>query len=213
MTVLAHSNEQIPQSTLHWRNTAFTWVENPETSSKPRAASYIILAVANYVSACSPYEHMNRESRSSALSRLFRNRNSKRQSSSQHQSPSPQPATDVTPGRPSISHPFALAPNTTLANKLTTSSAQFTFTAPTPVTTPIPVPIYRPASASDFLERLSTFKLSTYRDKPTSIDAVAAARCGWRNEGGKDRLACNVCGAGWIVGNTTGMTREAGGLV
>ncbi|CCO28945.1 hypothetical protein BN14_02945 [Rhizoctonia solani AG-1 IB] len=131
------------------------------------------------------------ESRSSALSRLFRNRNSKRQSSSQHQSPSPQPATDVTPGRPSISHPFALAPNTTLANKLTTSSAQFTFTAPTPVTTPIPVPIYRPASASDFLERLSTFKLSTYRDKPTSIDAVAAARCGWRNEGGKDRLACN----------------------
>ncbi|KAF8688878.1 Rsm1-like, partial [Rhizoctonia solani] len=149
------------------------------------------------------------EPRSSALSRLFRNRSLKRQSLSQSQSPASQPTTDGTPGRPSISHPFALAPNTNLANKLTSSSAQFTFTVPTPVTSPIPVPIYRPASVPDFLERLSTFKLSTYRDKPAAIDAVAAARCGWRNEGGKDRLTCNVCGAAWIVGNATGMTREA----
>lgn len=156
---------------------------------------------------------------SSTLARLFRNRSSKRQSQSQSpsqspsqsqpQSPLPHPATDVAPSRPSISHPFALAPNTTLTNKPSTSPTQFTFTAPTPITSPIPVPIYRPSSASDFLERLSTFKLSTYRDKPAAIDAVAAARCGWRNEGGKDRLACNVCGAAWIVGNATGMTREA----
>ncbi|GAB1521939.1 hypothetical protein RhiTH_005038 [Rhizoctonia solani] len=152
------------------------------------------------------------EPRSSALSRLFRNRSLKRQSLSQSQSPASQPTTDGTPGRPSISHPFALAPNTNLANKLTSSSAQFTFTVPTPVTSPIPVPIYRPASVSDFLERLSTFKLSTYRDKPAAIDAVAAARCGWRNEGGKDRLTCNVCGAAWIVGNATGMTREAASI-
>ncbi|KAF8754119.1 Rsm1-like [Rhizoctonia solani] len=177
----ALSNGQTPQFTLHWRNTAFTWDGNLGTS-KPR---------------------------SSALSRLFRNRSLKRQSLSQSQSPASQPTTDGTPGRPSISHPFALAPNTNLANKLTSSSAQFTFTVPTPVTSPIPVPIYRPASVSDFLERLSTFKLSTYRDKPAAIDAVAAARCGWRNEGGKDRLTCNVCGAAWIVGNATGMTREA----
>ncbi|KAH7341748.1 C3HC zinc finger-like-domain-containing protein [Rhizoctonia solani] len=146
---------------------------------------------------------------SSTLSRLFRNRSSKRQSQSQPQSPFPEPTTDVAPSRPSISHPFALAPNTSLANKSANSPTQFTFTVPTPVTSPIPVPIYRPSSASDFLERLSTFKLSTYRDKPAAIDAVAAARCGWRNEGGKDRLACNVCGAAWIVGNATGMTREA----
>ncbi|KAG8733964.1 hypothetical protein FRC11_014167 [Ceratobasidium sp. 423] len=146
---------------------------------------------------------------SSTLSRLFRNRSLKRQSQSQPQSPPPQPATDIAPSRPSISHPFALAPNTSIANKLAANPTQFTFTAPTPVTSPIPVPIYRPSSASDFLERLSTFKLSTYRDKPAAIDAVAAARCGWRNEGGKDRLTCNVCGAAWIVGNATGMTREA----
>lgn len=151
---------------------------------------------------------MNREPSSSTLSRIFRSRSSTR--------PSPSPsehtrsASDVAPGRPSISHPFALAPNTTLTSKPPVQSTSFTFTAPTPITSPIPVPLYRPSSASDFLERLSTFKLSTYRDKPTAIDAVAAARCGWRNEGGKDRLACNVCGAAWIVGNTTGMTREAG---
>ncbi|CAE6434874.1 unnamed protein product [Rhizoctonia solani] len=146
---------------------------------------------------------------SSTLSRLFRNRSSPRQSQSEPQSPLIQPTTDATPGRPSISHPFALAPNTSLINKPATNLTQFTFTAPTPITSPIPVPIYRPSSASDFLERLSTFKLSTYRDKPAAIDAVAAARCGWRNEGGKDRLACNVCGSAWIVGNATGMTREA----
>ncbi|KAJ1307550.1 hypothetical protein OPQ81_001647 [Rhizoctonia solani] len=152
----------------------------------------------------------NQEPRSSStLARLFRNRSSKRQSQSQPQSPVSQSATDLTPSRPSISHPFALAPNTSLTNKLPSTPTQFTFTAPTPITSPIPVPIYRPSSASDFLERLSTYKLSTYRDKPAAIDAVAAARCGWRNEGGKDRLACNVCGAAWIVGNATGMTREA----
>ncbi|CAE6381908.1 unnamed protein product [Rhizoctonia solani] len=146
---------------------------------------------------------------SSTLSRLFRNRSSPRQSQSQPQSPLLQPTADATPSRPSISHPFALAPNTSLINKPATNLTQFTFTAPTPITSPIPVPIYRPSSASDFLERLSTFKLSTYRDKPAAIDAVAAARCGWRNEGGRDRLACNVCGSAWIVGNATGMTREA----
>lgn len=143
---------------------------------------------------------------SSTLSRLFRNRSSTRPPQSHHTRAA---SVDIAPSRPSISHPFALAPNTTLAGKPPTQSTQFTFTAPTPITSPIPVPLYRPSSASDFLERLGTFKLSTYRDKPAAIDAVAASRCGWRNEGGKDRLACNVCGAAWIVGNTTGMTREA----
>lgn len=150
---------------------------------------------------------MNRESGSSALSRLFRNRTSTHPPQSHHTRAA---SVDIAPSRPSISHPFALAPNTTLASKPAAQTTHFTFTAPTPITSPIPVPLYRPSSASDFLERLGTFKLSTYRDKPAAIDAVAASRCGWRNEGGKDRLACNVCGAAWIVGNTTGMTREAG---
>ncbi|KAG8740734.1 hypothetical protein FRC10_003939 [Ceratobasidium sp. 414] len=141
---------------------------------------------------------------SSPLSRLFNKRNSMQL----NRSHSAQPSESV-PHRPSISHPFALAPNTSLSEKTVNTPGQFTFAPPPLVATPIPVPLYRPASAPDFLDRLSTFKLSTYRDKPPAIDAVAAARCGWRNEGGKDRLACNVCGAAWIVGPTTGMTREA----
>lgn len=153
-----------------------------------------------------PYEHMLREpGPSSALSRLFSTRNSMRLSRSH----GPRSASDTTSNRPSISHPFALSPNTSTTERSGGAHPEFTFTPP-PVASPIPVPLYRPSSAPDFLERLSTFKLSTYRDKPAAIDAVSAARCGWRNEGGKDRLACNVCGAAWIVGNTTGMTREAG---
>jgi hypothetical protein len=139
----------------------------------------------------------------SALSRLFHRRNPTPLNQSHSVS-------DTTSNRPSISHPFALTPNFSLSPKKNATPTPFTFTPPPSVATPIPVPLYRPASAPDFLERLSTFKLSTYRDKPTAIDAVAASRCGWRNEGGKDRLACNVCGAAWIVGTTTGMTREAG---
>jgi len=70
-------------------------------------------------------------------------------------------------------------------------------------------PPYRPTSTHDFLTRLSTFKLSTYRDKPRIIDAVAAAKCGWRNDG-QDRLVCDNCSAAWVVGPTSGMSRDAG---
>lgn len=42
---------------------------------------------------------------------------------------------------------------------------------------------YDPSSREDFLARLQTFKLATYSSKPPEIDAVAAARCGWFNEG------------------------------
>ncbi|KAF8311966.1 hypothetical protein DL93DRAFT_2082617 [Clavulina sp. PMI_390] len=69
-------------------------------------------------------------------------------------------------------------------------------------------PPFRPTSASDFLARLSTFKLATYRDKPRAIDAVFAARCGWRNDG-VDRLVCEWCLATWIVGTTAGLSRDA----
>jgi hypothetical protein len=42
---------------------------------------------------------------------------------------------------------------------------------------------YDPDSRTDFLARLHTFKLVSYSSKPPQIDAVAAARCGWFNEG------------------------------
>jgi hypothetical protein len=74
-------------------------------------------------------------------------------------------------------------------------------------------PPYRPTSTIDFLTRLATFKLTTYRDKPRVIDAVVAARCGWKNDG-VDRLVCDYCLATWAVASTVGMSREAGeGLV
>lgn len=72
-------------------------------------------------------------------------------------------------------------------------------------------PPYRPTSVGDFLSRLSTFKLATYRDKPRGTDAVAAARCGWKNDG-QDRLVCDSCLAAWVVGLTAGMNRDAGEL-
>ncbi len=68
---------------------------------------------------------------------------------------------------------------------------------------------YRPSSTPSFLSRLATFKLTTYANKPTPIDAVAAAKCGWINDG-KDRLVCGLCGVSWVVAGREGMSRDAG---
>lgn len=51
--------------------------------------------------------------------------------------------------------------------------------------------------------------MATYRDKPRQIDAVVAARCGWKNDG-LDRLVCEYCSATWVVASTAGMSRDAG---
>ncbi|KAF4571331.1 hypothetical protein EYR36_008660 [Pleurotus pulmonarius] len=67
---------------------------------------------------------------------------------------------------------------------------------------------YRPSSTPSFLSRLATFKLTTYANKPTPIDAVAAAKCGWINDG-KDRLVCGLCGVSWVVAGREGMSRDA----
>ncbi|KAG0705744.1 C3HC zinc finger-like-domain-containing protein [Suillus ampliporus] len=67
---------------------------------------------------------------------------------------------------------------------------------------------YRPSSTQSFLARLSTYKLATYANKPSQIDAVAAAKCGWINDG-KDRLVCGICDVSWVVAGRDRMTREA----
>ncbi|KAH9916168.1 C3HC zinc finger-like-domain-containing protein [Fomitopsis serialis] len=77
-----------------------------------------------------------------------------------------------------------------------------------PATAPSSTTEYRPSSMQSFLSRLSTFKLSTYSNKPTAIDAVAAAKCGWVNDG-KDRLVCGICDVSWVVGGREGMSRDA----
>ncbi|KAL4248038.1 hypothetical protein ABKN59_002366 [Abortiporus biennis] len=67
---------------------------------------------------------------------------------------------------------------------------------------------YRPSSTQSFLTRLATFKLTTYANKPPAIDAVAASKCGWVNDG-KDRLVCGICDASWVVAGKEGMSRDA----
>ncbi|KAJ7034949.1 zf-C3HC-domain-containing protein [Mycena alexandri] len=67
---------------------------------------------------------------------------------------------------------------------------------------------YRPSSIPSFLARLATFKLATYANKPPQLDAVAAAKCGWTNDG-KDRLVCGICAVSWVVAGREGMSRDA----
>ncbi|KAI0280840.1 C3HC zinc finger-like-domain-containing protein [Russula aff. rugulosa BPL654] len=67
---------------------------------------------------------------------------------------------------------------------------------------------YRPSSTQSLLERLATYKLNTYANKPPVIDALAAAKCGWVNDG-KDRLVCGVCRVSWVLAGREGMNRDA----
>ncbi|KDR79018.1 hypothetical protein GALMADRAFT_1365977, partial [Galerina marginata CBS 339.88] len=88
----------------------------------------------------------------------------------------------------------------------------FSFRFPSQSHTPAPpLPAnaeYRPSSLSSFLLRLATYKLTTYANKPPAVDAVAASKCGWINDG-KDRLVCGLCNASWVVGGREGLNRDA----
>jgi hypothetical protein len=68
---------------------------------------------------------------------------------------------------------------------------------------------YRPSSTQSLLERLATYKLDTYANKPSTIDAVAAAKCGWVNDG-KDRLVCGICKVTWVLAGREGMNWDTG---
>ncbi|KAF7976599.1 hypothetical protein HWV62_2258 [Athelia sp. TMB] len=98
-----------------------------------------------------------------------------------------------------------------LARTASRTRQAFPFKAATRV---VPIPglnsstEYRPSSIPSFLSRLATFKLATYVNKPAAIDAVAAAKCGWINDG-KDRLVCGLCENSWIVVGREGMNRDA----
>jgi len=81
---------------------------------------------------------------------------------------------------------------------------------PSSSTTPLlSIAEYRPSSIPSFLARLATFKLATYSNKPPAIDAVAASKCGWINDG-KDRLVCGICNVSWVVAGRDGLNRDAG---
>ncbi|KAG6918649.1 hypothetical protein DXG01_012768 [Tephrocybe rancida] len=88
----------------------------------------------------------------------------------------------------------------------TRKALPFKFSSSTP---PLPPTAdYRPSSLPAFLARLSTFKLSTYANKPSVIDAVAASKCGWINDG-KDRLVCGLCRSSWVVAGRDRMNKDA----
>ncbi|KAH9063901.1 zf-C3HC-domain-containing protein [Lactarius vividus] len=87
------------------------------------------------------------------------------------------------------------------------------FRAPTPVSSNSTASYeYRPSSTQSLLERLTTYKLNTYANKPPAIDAVAAAKCGWVNDG-KDRLVCGICKASWVLAGREGMNRDAASVL
>jgi len=71
-----------------------------------------------------------------------------------------------------------------------------------------PASEYRPSSTDSFLSRLATYKITTYANKPPQVDAVAAARCGWINDG-KDRLVCGICDVSWVLAGRQGMNKDA----
>ncbi|KAK0495366.1 zf-C3HC-domain-containing protein [Armillaria luteobubalina] len=100
----------------------------------------------------------------------------------------------------------------TRAATRTKKSFPFKFSEPRPPSTISSKEEYRPSSISSFLTRLSTFKLATYSNKPPAIDAVAASKCGWVNDG-KDRLVCGVCSSSWVLASKEGMSRDAAQLV
>lgn len=72
-----------------------------------------------------------------------------------------------------------------------------------------PASEYRPSSTDSFLSRLATYKITTFANKPPQIDAVAAAKCGWINDG-KDRLVCGMCDVSWALAGREGMNKDAG---
>ncbi|KAG6864982.1 hypothetical protein C0991_005851 [Blastosporella zonata] len=97
-----------------------------------------------------------------------------------------------------------------LARAATRTRKALPFKFSTPAAT-LPLPStadYRPSSLPAFLERLATFKLSTYANKPSIIDAVAASKCGWINDG-KDRLVCGLCRGSWVVAGRDKMSKDA----
>ncbi|KAG6809970.1 hypothetical protein H0H92_013841 [Tricholoma furcatifolium] len=105
----------------------------------------------------------------------------KRKETQQEPSQAPEEPSDIYKNAP---HLTAI-----LSRAATRTRKAFGLSSQTPAPQLPPTADYRPSSLPAFLARLSTFKLSTYANKPSVIDAVAASKCGWTNDG-KDRLVC-----------------------
>ncbi|GAA5850192.1 hypothetical protein JCM3766R1_006806 [Sporobolomyces carnicolor] len=59
---------------------------------------------------------------------------------------------------------------------------------------------YEPNSFESLIERLSTFRLTTFSpSKPRSLSPLDCALHGWVNRGGRDRLECVTCAKGVVL--------------
>ncbi|KAJ7158859.1 zf-C3HC-domain-containing protein [Mycena filopes] len=95
-----------------------------------------------------------------------------------------------------------------LARAATRTRKALPFASPNPPPLLSPTAEYRPSSIPSFLARLATYTLATYANKPPQLDAVAAAKCGWTNDG-KDRLVCGLCCVSWVVAGRANLSRDA----
>ncbi|KAK4056410.1 hypothetical protein OIO90_002553 [Microbotryomycetes sp. JL221] len=82
-----------------------------------------------------------------------------------------------------------------------------------PHPTPAP-PTYNPTSLPSLLERISTYKLTTFTlPKPRSLSASQCSMWGWQSVSpGKDRIQCVTCGSTLIIspGSTTSWSSNVG---
>ncbi|KAI6025267.1 hypothetical protein BKA83DRAFT_3368089 [Pisolithus microcarpus] len=69
-----------------------------------------------------------------------------------------------------------------------------------------------PSLTRSFLSGLTKYKLAMYANKPSQIDAVAAAKYGCIN-GGKDWLVCGICNVSWVLAGRNGMANEAANVL
>ncbi|KAG6888831.1 hypothetical protein C0995_005706 [Termitomyces sp. Mi166 len=121
----------------------------------------------------------------------------------QQQEPSQQAAEVALPTTKSTPHLSAILARAATRTRKALSTKFGSSAPPLP-----PTADYRPSSLPAFLARLSTFKLSTYANKPSVIDAVAASKCGWTNDR-KDRLVCGLCKASWVIAGRDGMSKDS----
>ncbi|KAI6104628.1 hypothetical protein EDD16DRAFT_1714562 [Pisolithus croceorrhizus] len=64
-----------------------------------------------------------------------------------------------------------------------------------------------PPTTEPFLSRLATYKLAACANKPSQVDAAAAAKGGWINDR-KDWLVCGICNVSWVLAGRDVMIKE-----
>ncbi|KAN0132964.1 hypothetical protein V8E53_009329, partial [Lactarius tabidus] len=117
------------------------------------------------------------------------------------------------------SAPSLISPNTHLDAILSRAAAKTRkafpnkFRSPTPMgSSPTASYEYRLSSTQNLLERLATYKLNTFANQLSAIDAITTAKYGRANDG-KDRLVCGICKVSRVFAGREGINRDAASLL